>query len=239
MTDDDKTRIAKPIPGIEDRPTPAVVVLEDKVTYSKEAHRAMIEAHGKIDSERSKLGNENSQLRTEVATVNRNYSNLVTKSTEENKQLKKRSIYTSLISAVAGAGITALVLGSTNCDCNGSIGSQSLNYSNKHDDDKSIDAGISDAGASYRSGNGAGKNDAGALECKDIKGCYDQKHVDDLNATLNQCENDLRKCNDNLEACLEDKIELSKRPKSCTKYEPKACAPVKECSEIPYIIQGE
>jgi hypothetical protein len=94
-----------------------------------------------------------------------------------------------------------------------------------------------DAGAAY-------SNDAGVPKCSDIKGCYDERNVSELQEKLSRCNNFLK--GDEgclylglLETCLKEKDEHSKRRCPTITYTPKACPPVEECPKIPYIRKGD
>lgn len=62
----------------------------------------------------------------------------------------------------------------------------------------------------------------------------DKKFADicDLSKRLDQCEDDL-------EACLKDNKELSKRPKYCPKQPTQYKCPEVQCPEMPYLRRGK
>ena len=235
MTEDKKTRITDESGSSKpDEQSPEEIL--------KQKFQRLQGNYDRLDQEHDRVKKDKWILEENLQKETKKYDIFAAKTEEEKKQLKKKSIYTGLMSAAFGAGIAAAILGSTDCSCSGGVGSLRSSYRSEQDLDAGVvDTDARDAGVSY----GTGIPDAGApkaaLKCSDIQGCYDQKYVDDLEEKWNTCEDTLRTCNDNLEACLQDKIELSKRPESCppTTYVPRACAPVKECPKIPYIRRGE
>ncbi len=81
---------------------------------------------------------------------------------------------------------------------------------------------------------------------KDKKKAVDDPCYESLQAKLGKCQEELGKykglleaCNKDLENCIEERDEYKKRPESCPTYTPKACPPVKECPELPYIRKGD
>lgn len=143
-----------------------------------------------------------------------------------------------LVGGATGALITFLLMK----DCNGN------SYVSKNGDAgvDGQDVSMVDAGTDYDSRkNDASTSDAGVAydadipKCNDIRGCYDQKYVDQLEAELKTGNSSLESCNHNLESCLTENDKLSKRPKSCPTYQPNVCAPTPKCSEMPYIRRGE
>jgi len=244
MTDEDTTRIAKPTPGVDDKPE------EDKpesISMPKKEYLGLMKNYGKAHEECTTLGNENSRLRIDLTNANTKYDTFTTQAEQEKKQLRKRPYYTGLMGVVVGAGIAAAILGSTDCSCSGGVGSLRSSYRSKEGLDAGVvDTDASDAGVSY----GTGPADAGAdasintLVCPAGESCYSQDLICDDKAG-NDCYNTtdvtgletrLEKCGEDLKAC---KDELKKRPKNCPTYTPRACTPVKECQEIPYLRRGK
>lgn len=92
-------------------------------------------------------------------------------------------------------------------------------------DNDSSDAGASDDAFTIPACPDGQRCYSDYLICKEGEDCYSVANIDNLEQKLMEC----RKENE----------ELSKRPKSCPSYMPKADPKAKECPEIPYIIQGE
>lgn len=125
-----------------------------------------------------------------------------------------------------GAGIGALITYLVLRSCTGN----SIGVSDQHDNTGVTD--VSDAGA----------YDAGVQKDKDPTDkdpCYEslQSRLNDCNKRWGICEGKLESCVKERDVCIEERDELRKRPESCPKYKPKACPPVKECSQ-PYIRKG-
>ena len=235
MTGEDKTRIAKPTPGPEDRPEGPS---QEEVLNQK--FQGLQGRYDRLDQEQDDLKKRYWVLEEDLKKETKKYDIFAAKTEEEKKQLKKRPIYTGLMGAVVGAGIAAAILGSTDCSCSGDVGSLRSRYRNK----EGIDAGVPEAGIAYTSHDSGieklacpdGKScyptdsiiceegqkcyDEKALICKEDQVCFDPKEITRLETALQKCEE-----------------ELKKRPQSCppTTYVPRVCPEVEQkCEKLPY-----